>query len=103
MLKYCKTWMAGTSPAMTKLDALVGEHDLSRHHARSQSRDAGIARAIAGEPVARGTDLVPNRPAGAGIVHAIRRGRPRLFPQASAGRAAGLRRRRRLQSDRARR
>ena len=49
----------------------LGKGDLSRHHARSQSRDAAAARAAAGEPVARGADLVSGRRPGAGAVHAI--------------------------------
>jgi hypothetical protein len=30
---FCKTWMAGTSPAMTKPNGLTADYDLPRHHA----------------------------------------------------------------------
>ena len=43
---------------------------LPRHHARPQSRDAGIARAAHGEPAARRTDLVSRRRPCADAVHA---------------------------------
>src|SRR5262249_33703971 len=75
----------------------------ARHHRLAQIRDARIARPAARQPVARRTDLVSRRRAGAGAVHAGGRERSCLFPGASSARRSRHRDRARLQPDRARR